>query len=140
MTISRLKLLFQISWLLFFWITLSMSQPLQQSFIKTFEQTCRTKTLFIFTFFLCSHSENTCNICLGDVKKSVKYCKTCRISYCEKHLEKHYKVRELSTQELVEADKLKSRGSQKRESSLQLSSSGKIMITHYQVVLYMKCN
>ncbi|KAL2086176.1 hypothetical protein ACEWY4_017235 [Coilia grayii] len=45
------------------------------------------------------YSLTKCDLCLGDVRKAVKHCKTCKASYCESHLTDHYKA--LSSHELV---------------------------------------
>lgn len=70
-------------------------------------------------------NQKPCDICLGNVRNSAKYCATCKASFCVSHLEDHYKSPALNLHHMVNL-KLISSEVPANESSLQWSGTGKV--------------
>ncbi|KAL2086172.1 hypothetical protein ACEWY4_017231 [Coilia grayii] len=54
----------------------------------------------LFSHSFTTFKQGHCDICLGEVQKAAKYCKTCNASFCESHLTTHYKAPALTSHEL----------------------------------------
>lgn len=91
---------------------------------------CSKLTIFVFLFSFKSQLESikpnqtACDICLGNVQRAAKYCRTCSASFCVSHLADHYKAPAFSSHELGSFEQT-SKVPLEKDSPINLSISGK---------------